>query len=258
MPTRLSTVELHAIEALREQELEEARTIQGAMLPGQPLRTPEVTISHEFQPAAEVGGDYLDYFSLSDGTVGLYIGDVSGKGLPAALYGALAVGTLRGVHKTGRSPSSVLSLLNERLLLRGIPERHTAIQYALFDPADACMRIVGAGMPGPFLIRGNDCQTLQLAGMPPGLFPDIRYEEYELQLKPDDSVLFCTDGLTDARNKHEEEFEAEGVMETCLRHQGDAGVALLGHILAAVQEFSRGCRQWDDLTAAVFHVNTNT
>ena len=71
------------------------------MLPAQPLRTPTVTISHEFQPAAEVGGAYLDYFQLSDGTIELYIGDVSGKGLPAALCAALAVGTLRGVHKTG-------------------------------------------------------------------------------------------------------------------------------------------------------------
>ena len=70
--------EPHSIEKLREQELEEARAIQGVMLPGQPLRTFYVTISHEFQPAAEVGGDYLDYFLLPDGTIGLYLGDVSG------------------------------------------------------------------------------------------------------------------------------------------------------------------------------------
>jgi hypothetical protein len=82
MPTSISSVEIHAIEQLREQELEEARTIQGVMLPAQPLRTPTVTISHEFQPAAEVGGDYLDYFQLSDGTIGLYIGDVLAKVYP--------------------------------------------------------------------------------------------------------------------------------------------------------------------------------
>jgi sigma-B regulation protein RsbU (phosphoserine phosphatase) len=88
--------------------LEEARTIQGVMLPSQPLRSEGVTISHEFQPAAEVGGDYLDYFPLSDGTIGMYIDDVSGKGLPAAMYAALVVGTLRGIHKTGQHPSRVL------------------------------------------------------------------------------------------------------------------------------------------------------
>ncbi len=119
--------ETYSPEKLREQDLEEARLIQGVMLPSQPLRAGRVTISHEFQPAAEVGGDYLDYFPLTDGSIGIYVGDVSGKGLPAALYAALAVGTMRGIHKTGQNPARVLYLLNQRLTLRGIPARHTAI-----------------------------------------------------------------------------------------------------------------------------------
>jgi sigma-B regulation protein RsbU (phosphoserine phosphatase) len=98
----------------------------------------------------EVRGDYLDYFALSDGKIGLYVGDVSGKGLPAALYAALAVGTLRGIHKTGMLPSRLLSLLNQRLLLRGIPGRHSAIQYAVFDPATSTIQIASAGMAGHF------------------------------------------------------------------------------------------------------------
>jgi hypothetical protein len=131
MDTALLSLDLHSIEKLREQELEEARVIQNVMMPAHPLCHAGVTISHEFQPVMEVGGDYLDYFKLSDETIGLYVGDVSGKGLPAALYAALAVGTLRGFHKTGMEPERVLSLLNQRLLLRGIPGRHSAIQYAL-------------------------------------------------------------------------------------------------------------------------------
>jgi phosphoserine phosphatase RsbU/P len=172
--------ELHSIEKLREQELEEARTIQSVMLPGQHLRIDRVTISHEFQPAAEVGGDYLDYFQLPDGIIGLYVGDVSGKGLPAALYAALAIGTLRGVHKTGMPPANVLSIMNHRLLLRGIPGRHTAIQYATFDTSTLQMRIVSAGIPGPLLLRGKDCQVLQIAGIPPGLFSEATYDEFLL------------------------------------------------------------------------------
>src|SRR5262245_10049767 len=96
-----SSAELHAIERLREEELEEARSIQSVMLPVESLRGASVRISHAFQPVTEVGGDFLDYFELTDGCYGLYLGDVSGKGLPAAMYAALAVGTLRGVHKTG-------------------------------------------------------------------------------------------------------------------------------------------------------------
>jgi phosphoserine phosphatase RsbU/P len=132
MATATPPDDLLAIEKLRQEELQEARVIQSAMLPARPLHQFDVIVSHQFQPVIEVGGDYLDYFVLSDGTIGLYLGDVSGKGLPAALYGALAIGTLRGIHKTGQRPARVLSLLNQRLNLRGIPARHTSIQYALF------------------------------------------------------------------------------------------------------------------------------
>jgi len=253
MDTALLPLELRSIEKLREQDLEEARIIQNVMLPAHPLCAGGVTISHEFQPAAEVGGDYLDYFSLSDGSIGLYIGDVSGKGLPAALYAALAVGTLRGVHKTGQAPGRVLATLNQRLLLRGIPGRHTAIQYALFDPGTAQMRIVSAGMPGPLILRDDQIIVLQVAGLPPGLFPAVQYDEYPVQLQPGDSVLFCTDGLTDARNIHDEEFGLDGIRDVCRRHCGEAPLDLLGHLFRKIQTFTANCKQWDDMTAAYFH-----
>ncbi|HET7107535.1 MAG TPA: SpoIIE family protein phosphatase [Candidatus Acidoferrum sp.] len=253
MDTALLPLDLRSIEKLREQELEEARVIQNVMMPAHPLRHGGVTISHEFQPVTEVGGDYLDYFALSDETIGLYVGDVSGKGLPAALYAALAVGTLRGIHKTGMDPERVLSLLNQRLLLRGIPGRHSAIQYALFDPASARIRIVSAGMPGPVLLRGADPQILQIAGLPPGLFSVASYDELSLQLEPGDSLLFFTDGLTDARNSYDQEFGLDAIQDVCRRHAGESPLELLGHLFSAIQEFTTNCRQWDDMTAAYFH-----
>ncbi|HXR33187.1 MAG TPA: SpoIIE family protein phosphatase [Verrucomicrobiae bacterium] len=253
MPVLTHPADLHSIERLREQELEEARAIQSVMLPGEPLRSDCVTISHEFQPVAEVGGDYLDYFLLPDGMIGLYLGDVCGKGLPAALYAALAVGTLRGVHKTGQAPAKVLSLLNKRLLLRGITERYTVIQYAIFDSFRAQMRIASAGMLGPLLIRGNECSVMQLAGFPPGLFSGVIYDEFTLNLVPGDSVLFCTDGLTDAQNGHGREFDLGGIQDVCHRHAGDSPTDLLNHVFSAIQEFSKNCAQSDDMTAAVFH-----
>jgi sigma-B regulation protein RsbU (phosphoserine phosphatase) len=253
MDTALLPLDLHSIEKLREQELEEARVIQNVMLPAQPLRLGGVTISHEFQPVTEVGGDYLDYFKLSDDTIGLYVGDVSGKGLPAALYAALAVGTLRGIHKTGMDPERVLSLLNQRLLLRGIPGRHSAIQYALFDPASRRIRIVSAGMPGPLLLRGQDSRLLQIPGLPPGLFSAANYDELSVQLEPGDSLLFFTDGLTDARNLRDQDFGVEGIQEVCRRHDGESPLDLLGHLFSTIQDFTASCKQWDDMTAAYFH-----
>ena len=159
-----------SIEKLREEELEEARAIQGVMLPAEPLRVGAVRISHQFQPVAAVGGDFLDYFELADGSIGLYLGDVSGKGLPAAMYAALAVGTLRGVHKTGQSPGTVLSTLNRRLLLQGVPRRYSAAQYAVFDPRTAQMQVTSAGMLGPLQLCTDGCRVLEIPGLPPGLF----------------------------------------------------------------------------------------
>jgi phosphoserine phosphatase RsbU/P len=253
MTTATPLSDLLAIEKLREQELEEARIIQSAMLPSRPLHEFDIIISHEFQPVTEVGGDYLDYFTLSDGTIGLYLGDVSGKGLPAALYAVLAIGTLRGIHKTGQRPGRVLSLLNERLHLRGIPGRHTSIQYAIFYPATGEMIISSAGMPGPFFIRGEECRLLEIAGIPPGLFPGVTYDEFSLQLQPGDSVVFCTDGLTEARNLHDHEFGTERLRDLFRFHSADTPLDLLGHTFESLEQFTSQCRQWDDMTATVFH-----
>src|SRR5438552_7476042 len=187
MNTTAPPAEQPSIEKLREEELEEARAIQSMMMPAESLRTGAVMISHEFQPIAAVGGDFLDYFELTDRRIGLYLGDVSGKGLPAALYAALTVGTLRGVHKTGTSPHDVLGTLNRRLMIRGMPRRHAAIQYAVFDPHSHELQISSAGMPGPLYLCAIGCGVLEVNGTPPGLFATATYETLTLRLQPGDS-----------------------------------------------------------------------
>jgi sigma-B regulation protein RsbU (phosphoserine phosphatase) len=253
MSTIASLTDLQAIEKLRQEELDEARVIQGGMLPEESLHARGVHIAHEFQPAAAVGGDFLDYFELSDGTLGLYLGDVSGKGLPAAMYAALAVGTLRGVHKTGQPPCNVLSTLNRRLLLRGLPRRYSAVQYALFDPLKGHMNIVSAGMPGPFHLTGGGCRALALPGMPPGLFAEAQYDVLTLTLEPGDAILFCTDGITDAFNLDEDSFGIARLQEVCAPELRGSPTELLGRIFAAVGSFAHGREQHDDMTAAAFY-----
>ena len=254
MTTTAPLVELRALEKLREEELEEARSIQGVMLPAEPLRTANVRISHEFQPVTEVGGDFLDYFELTDGCIGLYLGDVSGKGLPAAMYAALAVGTLRGIHKTGQSPALVLSTLNRRLMIRGTPRRHAAMQYAVFDPRTREMQIASAGMPGPFHLTARGCRVMEIQGIPPGLFdPGVTYETSQLILEPDDSVLFFTDGISDAFDIEGESFGIERLQAICETQVFGSPTELLGQIFSAVECFARGRTQHDDMAAAVFH-----
>jgi sigma-B regulation protein RsbU (phosphoserine phosphatase) len=253
MNTTAPPLELRALEKLREEELEEARAIQSVMLPAESLRAGAVMISHEFQPLAAVGGDFLDYFELTDGRVGLYLGDVSGKGLPAALYAALAVGTLRGVHKTGTAPHDVLATLNRRLMIRGLPRRHTAIQYAVFDPRSHELQVASAGMPGPFHLSAGGCRNLQLSGVPPGLFAAASYETLTLRLHASDSVLFCTDGITDAFDRKEDQFGIERLQAVCDAQRLASPTVLLERVFAAVESFSCGHEQQDDMAAAVFH-----
>jgi sigma-B regulation protein RsbU (phosphoserine phosphatase) len=253
MNTMAPEAELQALEKLRDQELEEARTLQSMMLPTESLSVGGVTIAHQFQPVSVVGGDFLDYFQLSDGTIGLYLGDVSGKGLPAAMFGALAVGTLRGVHKTGTPADQVLVTMNRRLMIRGLPMRHTALQYALFDPRTREMQISSAGMPGPLHLSREGCRLPEMSGIPPGLWPCANYEATVLRLEPGDSVVFCTDGITDSMNAEEEVFGTAQVVAICSQHLGAPPAELLHGIFSAVGRYSRGCDQHDDMAAAVFY-----
>jgi sigma-B regulation protein RsbU (phosphoserine phosphatase) len=241
------------IQTLREEELEEARSIQNVMLPSQSLSTGEVTIAHSFQPVAEVGGDFLDYFLLADGSVGLYVGDVSGKGLPAAMYAALTVGTLRGVHKSGQSPADVLATLNRRLMIRGTPRRHAAVQYAVFDPQTREIRIASAGMPGPFHVSGSECRVLTIDGMPPGLFdPATTYEMLTTSLAPGDWLLFFTDGLPDAFDMQDDCFGMDRMQAFCESHCDKSPEFLLTQLFSEIKFFARGRVQHDDMAAAIF------
>jgi phosphoserine phosphatase RsbU/P len=173
MVTVANTSLLHDLESQREQELTEARAIQVGMLPQGALRTADATVCYEFQPSYEVGGDFLDFFTLTDGVIGIYLGDVTGKGLPAGLYAAPAVGTLRGVHKMGTPPATVLSTVNRRVMLRGVSSpRYAAVQYACFDPRTGVLRIAGAGMTGPVILSARGYRELELRDSSRNVFDD--------------------------------------------------------------------------------------
>ena len=252
MDTIEGTLESQALERLREQELEEARSIQRVMQPAGSLRTAGVTVSHEFQPVAHVGGDFLDYFELSDGKIGLYLGDVSGKGLPAAMYAALAVGTLRGVQKTGQSPGTVLTTLNNRLNIRGLPRRYVAIQYAVYDPARREMQVASAGMAGPFVLSPGRCRALNLCGVPPGLFAGSTYETHSMTLEPGDAVLFFSDGIPEAMNVEGESLGLDRLLALCEENCQEADGELLARLFREAEHFGIGQGQHDDMAAALF------
>ncbi len=253
----LTAVDVHRLgaERVRDFEMEEARDLQREMVPVEPLHAHPVEVASYFRPHSAIGGDFLDYFLLPDHTVGLYVGDVVGKGLPAALYAALAVGTLRGISKTGEPPAGVLELLNRRLRMRCVRGRHCAVQYAVFYPETQVLCCVNAGLPGPLHLTAWGCREFQFGGFPSGLFDEARYEPLQVKLDPGDSVLFFTDGLTEAFNSCGEQFGMEELIRVCELHRHASAEALLLHVFAAVDQFAGGHPQHDDMAAALLKIN---
>lgn len=243
---------LSRLEVQREQELSEARAIQLGMMPRSILKTAAATVCYDFQPFHEVGGDFLDFFLLSDETIGVYLGDVTGKGLPAALYAALAVGTLRGVHKTGTEPAAVLGQLNRRLLLHQISHRYAAVQYACFDPRSGVMKIASAGMEGPLLVTAEGWRVMKMQGLPPGMFAHAQYESVEIQLKGGDSMVFLSDGWSDTKNSSGDLLGLQALGEVCGTLAHAEPEEMLQALNSTVARHAEGETQQDDRTAAIF------
>jgi phosphoserine phosphatase RsbU/P len=231
--------------------MEEARIIQEAMLPVGPLRTPWIEVTRKYRPASEVGGDFLDYFFINDHLLGLYLGDVSGKGLSAALYAALTVGILRGINKTDAAPGSVLELLNRRLLDRHVPERFCVVQYAVLDLASHELCFANAGLFPPLHVSGGGCRPLGDGGFPCGMFPGVQYDIHTVRLNAGECVLFSSDGLIDAQNSAGERFGIDRLVRACSENKNQSGGILLDHLFDVVDGFAAGVHQYDDMTAAV-------
>ena len=237
-----------------DEQIQEAKIIQSSLLPATLLCHESVEIAFRFIPFSEVGGDFANVFRLPDGFIGIYLGDVVGKGLPAAMFAALVMGTMRGIHKTGTDSARVLALLNERLVQRPVRGRFCSTLYALFNPATRELIFSNAGMPLPLLISGTACRQLGEGGLPSGMFAGATYEQHVVQLGAGDCVLFATDGLYELRNREGVEFctsEMEQVWAQC--HCKSAAESA-DFVFSRQMAFSDGSPPHDDITAVVLKV----
>ncbi|MGC2112012.1 MAG: PP2C family protein-serine/threonine phosphatase [Candidatus Korobacteraceae bacterium] len=225
-------------------------------MPTGPLNHKAFEIAFRYTPFSEVGGDFADFFQLPDGLIGIYLGDVVGKGLPAAMYGALVMGALRGIRKTGVKPAAVLTLLNERLMQRPLPGRFCATLYALFNPSTGELALSNAGLPLPLLVSKTACHPLGEGGLPSGSFFDATYDQHTVALAPGDSVLFATDGLHESRNHQGAEFCAEQLTEAWGQCRNKSAGEAVEFLFDTLHEFARYDGRHDDVTVVVLKISS--
>src|SRR5215210_212477 len=234
-----------------KQELQVARRIQQASLPEEVPKLEGWQINPYFRPAREVGGDFYEFFELDDGRVGFAVGDATGKGVPAALVMTATCAFLGGVATASgsSSPGEVLAHVNEAVLARIPPNMFVTCFYAVLDPKSGHLVYANAGHNLPCCCHDEHAATeLSARGMPLGLMPGMSYEENQTVLVPGESVLFYTDGLTEAHNPQGEMFGTPRLRSLLSEHpMGGADLSVT--LLKELERFTgEGWEQEDDIT----------
>jgi serine phosphatase RsbU (regulator of sigma subunit) len=232
-----------------EQELRLARSIQRASLPEEVPELEGWQISPYYQPAREVGGDFYDFHFLSEGRVGIVVGDATGKGVPAALVMSTTCGMLQAVSQTldSSSPGEVLEQVNETLWARIPANMFVTCFYAILDPKYGTLKYANAGHDLPYLWRGGDAEELRATGMPLGLMPGMSYEQKEIELDCGQGVFFYSDGLVEAHDPKGEMFGFPR-LRALVAEQGEEG-SLGDFCLEELYSFvGEGWVQEDDIT----------
>ncbi len=233
-----------------EQELLVARRIQQASLPKEVPELEGWQIGPYYRPAREVGGDFYDFHLLTEGRLGLVVGDATGKGVPAALVMSTTCGMLQLAAQglDSSSPGEVLERVNEALLARIPTNMFVTCFYAILEPKSATLRYANAGHDLPYLWHGGHAEELMARGMPLGLMPGMSYQEGEVSLREGESVLFYSDGLVEAHDPKGEMFGFPRLRALVAEH-GEEERSLGDFLMEELYSFvGEGWEQEDDIT----------
>jgi sigma-B regulation protein RsbU (phosphoserine phosphatase) len=239
-----------------ERDLNAARRIQGALLPRLPGPEFGLDIAARVVSSRELSGDLYDFMRYGPHDLGIALGDVSGKGSAAALYGAVAVGTLRSLGSQKPRPANMLRALNGFLGERLIEGRFMTLCFATWNRQRRRLRIANAGQEQPLLYHGGRCEKIPLVGFPLGIFEEATYDERTLILDRGDIIVFYSDGVGDAQNRAGEFFGAARVAKLVNENPGLSSDGLADRILEEADSFSGGQHSADDRTLVVLKVTT--
>jgi sigma-B regulation protein RsbU (phosphoserine phosphatase) len=241
-------------EARMERELLAAQRIQGALLRPVPAEDYGVDLAARILSAREVCGDLYDFLRYGPTRLGFALGDVSGKGSAAALYGAVAIGILRSMAPLKLFPAELLRQLNQLICERRIEGRFMTMCFSTWGKTTRKLRVANAGQTQPLLLRGGHCEQLNLVGFPLGIFDDVTYEEWSVILDPGDILVFHSDGLSEATDPQGSQFGARRLAELIEGNAALQAGELADRLIGEVQQFTQGAPLQDDRTLVVMKV----
>ena len=240
-----------AEKARLERDLLVAAEIQRALLPEPRYETAHMELAASTVPCRTIGGDFYDYLDVGDGAVGVTLGDVAGKGPPAALLAAVVQSIFAAQAGLSADPAVTMTRINAALMRRSIEARFATMFYAVLYP-DGRLSYSNAGHEPPVIVgSAASARPLDTGGVVLGLFNGASYEAETIQLSPGDTLVVSSDGITEARDVRGEEFGRDRVVQAVAGTGGLGAEAVLDRLLVAVRDFSRGAPQADDVTALV-------
>jgi phosphoserine phosphatase RsbU/P len=244
-----------------EKEVRFAQRVQMALMPQElPKRLRGVDVAARFDAARELGGDFHDFLTPEPNGLVVALGDVSGKGAPAALYSAFAGELVRGRTYRRRytsvqsSPAGVLAAMNNILHERGLEEYYCTACYASFDFKRRLVTMANSGLPYPIRSTAEGCAQIELPGVPLGSFAGTTYDEASFSLAAGDVFVICSDGIFEAMNEASEEFTAARLLEVVERTRNGTARAIVDAIFDAVEAFRGEAIQNDDMTALAIKI----
>jgi serine phosphatase RsbU (regulator of sigma subunit) len=246
--------------AQMEVQLDAARRVQRELMPVDDARVPGVEVAASCTPASHVGGDLVDLIHLPHGRVGLMLGDVSGKGMSAALLTGLVQGamTASAVELGSDEPELAAGRINDLLVQKTSGERFASLFWCSFDPADAVLRYVNAGHPPAFLIRAEDrhVEKLDVGGPVFGVIAHAPYHSGCTTVAPGDLLVVFSDGIAEAADDRDEEFGAERIADAVQEHRTSSARGICDAVLTAVDAFADRNGARDDRTLLVVRFTT--
>ncbi len=235
------------------QEMQNARQMQMRLLPEVAPQVEGFDIAGISHPAREVGGDFFDYLSLTDGKIGIALADVSGKGLKGAMSAVLVNGMMHEVAKNEASCGDILSALNVDLYPRMEKQMFTALGLAILNQDAKTLQWANAAQPYPIVKRQEEIFEFKSDGeLPLGMTRNVTYSDWELELQSGDIVIFYTDGIIEAENEAEEMYESERLEQAVTQVDSTMNAEeIIEAILGDVADFVGSAEQYDDITVVV-------